>query len=91
VNRTKLICNLSGNVECDVDVKFPDSLISDKSIDMLAIGFEKSQENNELGNIDLNKIEFNLYASNVNDKKLKKLETSLKLSLGSEKKIQNGI
>ncbi len=89
-NRTKLICNLSGNVECDVVVALPESLTSDETIDMLAVGFEESKDGNSLGDIDMKKIIFNLYASNVNDKKLVKLAEPLLMLLDSEGKTESG-
>lgn len=75
----KFLCNLSGNVECEISSKLPESLLSDKNIDMLIVGFELDKDNLDSSKID--EIKFKLYPSNVIDKKLPKREDGLEMSM----------
>merc|ERR1712127_515122 len=77
----KILCNLSGNVECAVSAKLPEKVLSDKKIDMLLVGFEA--ENDNIDSSNLEEIKFKLYPSNVIDKTLSKSEDALELSLDS--------
>ncbi len=81
-NNTKLLCNLSGNVECDIDSELPESITKNKDIDMLVVGFDKGSQN--LDSLKLQDIKFNLYTSNVNDKELTKAPETLQLYLGTQ-------
>lgn len=85
-NNKKLLCNLSGNVECDIEAKLPESITENKDIDMLVVGFEKGEENLDAKELDA--IKFNLYTSNVDDKELTKSKETLQLYLGSEMKTK---
>lgn len=85
-NNKKLLCNLSGNVECDIEADLPESITKNKEIDMLVVGFEKGEEN--LDDKELESIKFNLYTSNVDDKELTKSKETLQLYLGSDMKTK---
>jgi hypothetical protein len=91
-DRTKMLCNLSGNVECGIRVNLPEEILNDEKIDMLVFGFEDGQETS-LKKADINDIKFTLYTSNVDEKKLTKASTPLELYYSEtvEKATQKGL
>lgn len=84
-----MICNLSGNVECEVTADLPESILKDETVDMLVIGFQKGEKN--LSEKDLSSVKLTLYPSNVNNKEIVKLGEPLLMYLGDGDESAKGI
>jgi len=75
-DQSKILCNLSGNVECGIRANLPEEVLNDENVDMLVVGFEEGREKT-LAKSDVNEIKFTLYKSHTTNKKLTKTSTPL--------------
>ena len=73
----------SRNVECNVATNLPDAITSNKTIDMLVVGFEAGKENLDSQNYE--DIKFILYPSNVISKELTNSTISIQLYYSQSK------